>query len=107
MPAFPFPNAPRAVFRTSTDSTPGTLVAITLPSWARVCTVVFDTNAGKLYTNAEEKDASPAHYVDVPAGSEYEFNVSGGQQPCQIGTIWIDSTVASTTTTIVAESAVR
>lgn len=107
MPAFPFPNSPRAVFRTATDGTPGTLVAITLPSWARVVTVSFDTNAGKLYTNSEEKDASPAHYVDVAAGIDYEFNVSGGQQPCQISTIWIDSTVASTVATIVAEAAVR
>jgi hypothetical protein len=107
MPAFPFQYAPRAVFRTETDSTPGTLVEITLPAWTRVVTVTFKTNAGKLYTNLSEKDASPAHFVDVAADSEYEFNVSGGQQPAQITKIWIDSTSASTTSTIVAESATR
>tara|TARA_R110002020_G_scaffold25133_2_gene81897 strand:+ start:1049 stop:1366 length:318 start_codon:yes stop_codon:yes gene_type:complete len=105
MAVFPYPNTPRAVYRTATDSTPGTVVAITIPDWARVVTVTFTTNEGKLYTNSDEKDNG--HYVPVPAGSDYEFNVSGGQQPAQISTIWIDSTVASTVATIVAESAVR
>ncbi|MCB9763933.1 MAG: hypothetical protein H6739_29450 [Alphaproteobacteria bacterium] len=70
--------------RVAMDSTAGNCEAVTLPTWAKKCTIAFkqsdgSTNdSGKLAFSGTDGAAIGTDFMPISSGGAYSFDVAGG-----------------------------